>query len=127
MSGRSASMTSTHFHGASLAAHIASSRRAGQRGRDRTMRRVVDTRAQDLKTLEAKQLEVQQAADRLDKLQEELLKQFEERKRLHKMLLEKLESYEDAPFSTPDTAPAPPSSPDPPPPAPAAAPAPAPA
>ena len=42
------------------------------KGRDRM---VVDIRAQDIKKLEAKQLEVQQAADRLDKLQEELLKQ----------------------------------------------------
>eukprot|EP00240_Pyramimonas_obovata_P011740 CAMPEP_0118932814 /NCGR_PEP_ID=MMETSP1169-20130426/10634_1 /TAXON_ID=36882 /ORGANISM="Pyramimonas obovata, Strain CCMP722" /LENGTH=125 /DNA_ID=CAMNT_0006875515 /DNA_START=114 /DNA_END=487 /DNA_ORIENTATION=- len=99
MSGRSASMTSKHFHGASLASHIASARRVDRRGGNRSMRLVVDTKAQDIKTLEAKQKEVQQAASRLDKLQEELLKQFEERKRLHKLLLEKLESHEEAPFS----------------------------
>jgi len=83
------------------------------------MRMVVVPRAQDQNTLEAKQQEIAKAAQRLDKLQEELLKQFEERKRLHKMLLDKLESYEveQAPFS----APAFPSSPNPPsPPRPAA-------
>ena len=44
-------------------------------GGELSTRLVVETKANDIETLEAKQEEVKQAANRLDKLQEELLKQ----------------------------------------------------